>query len=734
MTLPTIRVASTLLCLVAPALAAPPRVQPTAPLRPVVDTYFGTNVVDNYRYMERLSDPEVAAWMKQQAAYTASTLSRIRGRNNLLADIARADSASVSRRHVVRRGDRYFYLETSPGAPVARLCVRDGLSGESRVLVDPTKLDDGSPAHHSIDFISPSWDGNLVAYGVAVGGSESDTLRVVDVRTGKTLPEAISRASDSVLSWRPDNRSFFYMRYPKPTPTTPESERDYNATTALHALDSDPSGDSDAVVFGHGVSPSVDVPEGEGTWVVETPGCPYLLAFASHNMDGNPAAVFVAPVDSVASGMASWHRVATAADGVLAVAPHGDSLYLLTIAGTPKGRLVSVPLANPDLSKAKVILPEGIGVLNPGNGSYNSLDASSDALYLREQVGVVSTIIRIPFDTLAPSRLPFPSNGSASVVATDPRLPGAVVAIQNWVTPPTDYAFDPPSGKLAPCALTPKPKFDPSRFKVEETFVVSHDGTLVPLSIVSLAGKALDGRRPTILLGYGNYGISFQPTFMSEFLPWVARGGVLAVAHVRGGGELGAVWHAEGQKLKKLNTIFDFIACGQHLVDAGYTVPHHLAAMGGSAGGITVGMAMDLRPDLFGVVLDDSGMADTLRVETEPNGPTQTVEFGSLKTRDGFRSLYAMSPYLHIRNGVRYPAVLLCAGANDPRVAPWHSAKMAARLQTATTSHRPVLFRVDYNAGHGAIGVAASQRQSLLADQMAFALWQMGEPGFSLAR
>ena len=734
MILPTIRVASTLLCLVAPALAAPPRVQPTAPLRPVVDTYFGTKVVDNYRYMERLSDPEVAAWMKQQAAYTASTLSRIRGRNTLLASISRAGSASVSRRRIVRRGDHYFYLETSLGAPVARLCVRNGLSGESRVLVDPAKLDDGSSAHHSIDFISPSWDGNLVAYGVAVGGSESDTLRVVDVRTGKTLPEAISRASDSVLSWRPDNRSFFYMRYPKPTPTTPESERDYNATTALHALGSDPSGDSDAVVFGHGVSPSVDVPEGEGTWVVETPGCPYLLAFASHNMDGNPAAVFVALVDSVGSGMTSWHRIATAADGVLSAVPHGDTLYLLTFAGAPKGRLVSVPLANPDLSKAKVILPEGDGVLSAGNGSYNSLDASSDALYLREEVGVASTIVRIPFNTLAPSRLPFPSKGSASVVATDPCLPGVVVAMQNWVMPPTDYLYDPASGKLASCALTPKPKFDPSRFRVEEVSVVSQDGTLVPLSIVSLAGKPLDAPRPSILTGYGNFGFSFKPTFIPELLPWVERGGVLAIAHVRGGGELGATWHTEGQKLNKLNTIFDFIACGQHLVDAGYTTPPRLAAMGTSAGGITVGMAMDMRPDLFGVVIDDSGMADTMRFETEPNGPPNTVEFGSMKTRDGFRGLYAMSPYLHIRDGVRYPAVLLCAGANDPRVAPWHSAKMAARLQAATTSHRPVLFRVDYNAGHGAIGVAASQRQSLLADQMAFALWQMGEPGFSLAR
>jgi prolyl oligopeptidase len=287
---------------------------------------------------------------------------------------------------------------------------------------------------------------------------------------------------------------------------------------------------------------------------------------------------------------------------------------------------------------------------------------------------------------------------------------------------------------MAPCALTPKTKADPSRFTVEETSVVGHDGTPIPLSIVSPAGAPRDGRRPTILIGYGSYGVAIEPTFMADYLPWVERGGVLAIAHIRGGGELGAAWHAEGQKMTKLNTIFDFIACGQHLVDAGYTDPHHLAAMGGSAGDITVGMAMNLRPDLFGVVLDDSGMADMMRFETEPNGPPQTVEFGSLKTREGFRGLYAMSPYIHVRDGVRFPAVLLCPGGNDPLVSPWHSAKMAARLQAATSSRRPVLLRVDYGAGHGAIGAAASQRQALIADQMAFALWQMGEPGFSLMR
>jgi prolyl oligopeptidase len=210
---------------------------------------------------------------------------------------------------------------------------------------------------------------------------------------------------------------------------------------------------------------------------------------------------------------------------------------------------------------------------------------------------------------------------------------------------------------------------------------------------------------------------------------WLERGGIIAIAHVRGGGEYGEGWHRGGFQQTKMNTILDFIACGQYLVDKGYTRPALLAGIGGSAGGITVGGALTQRPDLFGVILDLVGASDTLRSETEPNGPPNISEFGTVKTPEGFHALYAMSAYAHVRDGVKYPAVMFSTGANDPRVAPWQMAKMAARVQAATASDKPVLLRVDYDAGHG-IGSSSSQREALLADLWTFALWQMGDQAF----
>jgi prolyl oligopeptidase len=257
---------------------------------------------------------------------------------------------------------------------------------------------------------------------------------------------------------------------------------------------------------------------------------------------------------------------------------------------------------------------------------------------------------------------------------------------------------------------------------------VGQDGTRIPLSIVYQKGLKLDGTHPTMLTGYGSYGLSFDagwfPAAIS--LSWIERGGVVAIAHVRCGGEYGESWHRAGQKSTKLNTTSDFIACADYLVNQHYTSPKLLAGWGVSAGGITVGItvggALTWRPDLFGVIIDQVGMTDTLRFETTPNGPSNVSEFGSVKTEDGFHDLYAMGAYLHVRDGTAYPAVLFWTGANDPLVAPWEVAKMAARIQAATVSGRPALLRIDYDAGHGTIGSTEEQLERELADFWSFSL------------
>lgn len=703
-----------------PAFSADP--PPVAPLRPVTDTYFGTAVVDNYRYMENLDDPEVQAWMKAQAEYTRATLDRLPGRAALLQRIHALSNTDLSRRGLIRRGERYFYRVFEPGAQQPKFYYRDGLQGQEHLLLDPSTLGAGTTTHYALDFYTPSWDGHYVAYGLSAGGSENSVLHVLEVASGRTLDEAIDRSSNSVVAWRPDNRSFFYDRYAKLTPQLREDEKLYNARTFLHTLGTRASGDGDPVVFGRGVAAKVQVPEGQVTFIELSPDSPFALAVANHNADKNPSTLYVAPLASVQGSGTPWRKVADVDDGVTEFSLRGDQLYFLSQHGAPHFRLLRTSLARPDVAHAEVIVPEGHGVLT-------DFEIASDALYVNERDGAVSRLLRVSFDGKNSRPVPLPFQGSIQGPATDARQPGALFNIQGWVQSPRIFNYDPATDKTTDTGLTPPSSLDVSGLEAEEVLAPSYDGTLIPLSIVHRKGLTLDGSHPTILTGYGSYGISLDPAFSPTTLAWLERGNVLAVAHVRGGGEYGEGWHLAGQMRTKLNTVFDFIACGQYLVDHHYTAPKYLAGRGGSAGGITVGGALTWRPDLFGVILDYVGVSDSLRVELTPNGPPNVVEFGSGKTEQGFHDLYAMGPYFHVRDGVAYPAALFTTGANDPRVAPWEMTKMAARVQAATSSGRPVLLRIDYDAGHG-IGSTASQGESLTADSWAFTLWQMGDPEF----
>jgi len=274
-------------------------------------------------------------------------------------------------------------------------------------------------------------------------------------------------------------------------------------------------------------------------------------------------------------------------------------------------------------------------------------------------------------------------------------------------------------------AAIPTATADFSEVDAVEVKVKAADGTAIPLSIVFKRGLVRDGTAPTLLMGYGAYGFTEDPTFNATNLAWLERGGILAMAHVRGGGEYGEDWHRAGMKLTKANTIGDFIACAEYLIAQGYTSPSRLAGAGWSAGGITVGGALTRRPDLFAASIDGVGVSDNLRAETMIGGRENAEEFGSVKTKEGFDGLFAMSAYHHVVDGTAYPAVMLTTGVNDARVAPWQSAKMTARLQAATSSQRPILLRVDYDSGHGA-GTTRAQRNAERADQHAFLLWQMG--------
>jgi prolyl oligopeptidase len=315
-------------------------------------------------------------------------------------------------------------------------------------------------------------------------------------------------------------------------------------------------------------------------------------------------------------------------------------------------------------------------------------------------------------------------------LAADPRRPGVVFNASAWTRFGGYYEYAPKAGNVVDTKLQPQGRYDnPADLVATEVKVKSHDGTLVPLSIVHRKGLKLDGTSPAILYGYGAYGISQTPFYRPTFLPWFERGGIFAVAHVRGGGEYGEEWYKAGFKATKPNTWKDAIAAAEWLVANRYTSPATLAIMGGSAGGIFVGRSITDRPDLFGAAIDVVPVSDTVRAEFSANGVGNIPEFGTVKEEAGFKGLYAMSPYHWIKDGTKYPAVLVTTGCNDSRVPAWQAAKMAARLQAATTSGKPVLLRVEYGAGHG-VGSTKKQAYEERADTFAFLFWQFGVPGF----
>jgi prolyl oligopeptidase len=704
---------------------------PAAPVRPVTDDYFGTKVVDPYQYMENLKDPEVQAWMKGQNDYTRAVLARIPGREQLLARIRELDQSVPQVGAFRLPGELYVIRKRLPTEDVGKLYLRQGLAGEDKLLVDPEKITlaavDQGKGKNNIHGVSVSDSGEYIAAGIVPGGDDlHGELRVIDSATGRETGDVITQVGAEAWYpyWLPDNHSFVYGHLQKLSPGAPAAEVRQKFRSYLHVLGTDP--EKDQPVFGYGVVPSIDVDPSLIASVRTQPDSRYALGVLNGSVTPN-SAYYIAPVDSIGKSNPAWHKVADFSDGVTGVEVHGDDLYLSTYKDAPRYKIIRTDASKPDLASAETVIP-------PSEAVVVGMSAAQDALYVRLLDGGISRVLRVPYGTKAGAeRVALPFEGSA-FMDTDPRLPGALLYMTSWIKAFRVYAYDPATKQVTDTKIQPVGPYDnPDNVESVEVKVASYDSTLVPLSLVHPKGLKRDGSNPTLLTGYGGYGYSQNPFFFRPRLAWTERGGVWATCHVRGGGEYGEEWHLAGKGATKPNTWRDFIACAQYLVDKKYTSPTRLAGEGGSAGGILIGRAMTERPDLFGAAIIDVGMLDMVRSETTSNGETNIPEFGSTKTEEGFKALYAMSAYHHVKDATGYPAVLLTTGINDPRVDPWMPAKMTARFQAATTSGKPVLLRVDYGGGHGG-GSGEKQFQEQLADSWSFLLWQFGVPGFQPER
>jgi prolyl oligopeptidase len=700
----------------ATAFAADSSAPPT-PRIDVTDVYHGVPVVDPYRWMEDMQSAQWSTWLKAQAEHADQVLARLPGRAALAKRLVELSDAGETVQGLARSAGQVFFLKTEPGHNSPRLHVRDA-AGQERLLVDPDALP-GEGGHHAIDFFAPSPDAKRVAVGISQGGSEASVLRVLDVASGRFLSEAIAGTglNQFGVAWRPDNRSFFYNRLP-----AGETSGYSKSAVYLHVVGRDAA--RDPLVFGWGATASRRFDEPDLPYVFTTPGSRWATAIVLHG-DAPDRSFYVAPLAKVLDGTAPWRRVVAPQDQVRQAVVAGNALYAVSQHGAPRGQLLRHDLLHPGRAPS-VAVPQGELVLR-------TPVATRDAVVVEALDGGMSRLLRVPLGKGTPGLLPLPFDGFVREFEPDPTRTDLWVHLEGWTHAPVIMRIA-PDGSAADTGLQKPLAVDTSGIEARRVMVKSADGASVPLSILARKGLALDGSHPTIVTGYGAYGISMEPRFQARRLAWLERGGVLAVAHVRGGGEFGNDWHNAARVVNgnKQNTISDFIACAEYLVSAGYTSRAKLAGAGGSAGGITIGGAITQRPELFAAAQSAVGVSDMLRMELTPNGPPNIPEFGTVKNAEQFKAMFAISPYHHVQDGAAYPAVIVTTGANDPRVAAWEPGKMAARLQAATSSGKPVLLRVEFDAGHG-VGSTKAQAVSETADVWSFFLWQMGDPAFQPA-
>ena len=676
-------------------------------------------VDDPFRYLEDRNDPRTQEFFRAQAAIAAERLAALPGRAQMLARVRALSEAGTGITALALAGRRVFYLRQSPGPGQPVLCMRDGLAAAERVVVDPARFDRESQ-RAAIDWFVPAPDGRHVAYGVSRGGSEDSVLRVAQADGAAEPALEIDRTRfNSDLAWHPDGRSFYYARIPA---GNSGARTNANIRIYRHVLGRESA--RDEIVFAPGVGGARDVPE----FVYPSLHVPlesrYAYAVAREGVR-REIAVHVTTQRDLAEGRPQWRKLAGVEDEVLAIEGWKDDLYVLSKQGAPRHRVLRVA-GGASVRGAAVVVPEGDVVLR-------SMGLARDALYLRTMEGGVDRLERIPIGLLGrlkkPEYLRIPFDTSITQLVTHPSTPGALLRLQGWIDPPRILQVDAKSGDSRDTRLQPPAAADFSQMDEVRLYAPGHDGTRIPVTLLYGKDTRLTGENPTLLTGYGAYGITQSPSFDPARLAWLERGGVYAIAHIRGGGEYGEAWHQAGRGPTKVNTILDFISVAEFLVRYGFTNPRKLAILGRSAGGIPAGGALVRRPDLFAAAVAQVPVMDMLRVEHTPNGPANIPEFGSAATAQGAASLRVMSAYHHVNDGIAYPAVLLTTGLNDARVEPWQPGKMAARLQQASTSGKPVLLRVDSESGHGR-GRTRGRRDEELADIFSFILWQFGDSGF----
>lgn len=679
---------------------------PDTKKEPVIDTYHGIRVTDDYRWLEDANDPAVKKFVALQNKHSRTYFDNLPMRSAMLARLKELHQRSAAYYGLIQRGAKIFALKDQPPKNHPSLVVLNAQADPAgeRILFDPDEFDRNGQT--AIDWYTPSLDGKLVAISLSEKGSEDGSLFIFSAETGNKLPDVVPRVqfptAGGSAAWNQDGSGFWYTRFPQGE-ERPLEDRNFYQQIYFHRLGT-PT-DQDRYVLGK------EFPRIAEIELQVSHDGRFLLASVANGDGGEFAHYLMNP-------QGRWTQITRFADKVVAaVMGEDEQLYLLSHRDADHGKILAVPISSPVLANAKTIVPADQPIID-------QIYVTKDRLYLVDLVGGPQQVRMFDLRGNALGNLPIePVSAIRGFLPLDD---GSVLYNQtSYLAPPAWYRFDPKTGRSIKTALFVQSPADFSDTEVVREFAVSKDGTRVPMNIIRRKNIKLDGNNPLLLYGYGGYRISLTPGFSDPLRLWIEQGGVYVVANLRGGGEFGEEWHQAGNLLNKQNVFDDFIACAQRLIELNYTRPQRLAIRGGSNGGLLMGAALTQRPDLFRAVVSQVGIYDMLRVELSPNGAFNITEFGTVKDPEQFKALYAYSPYHRVCDRTAYPAVLMTTGDNDGRVDPMQSRKMIARLQAATSSGLPVLLQTSASAGHG-MGTSLDERLTQSADVYAFLFDQLG--------
>jgi prolyl oligopeptidase len=680
---------------------------PETAKKPVTNEYQGQKVRDDYQWLENDTDPTVKKWSDAENQRTRGYLDKLPDRAAIEKQLGEwYAKTSPSYTGLVSRPGILFAMKFQPPKQQQMLITlgsADDLKSEKMVL-DPNALD--TKGTTTIDWFAPSRDAKYVAISISKAGSEDGTLHIYETATGKPLPDSIAHVqyptAGGSAAWNADGTGIYYTRFPRKG-EKPDADLNFYQQIYFHKLGTPDSDDT--------YSLGKDFPRIAEIHLEASQDGKFILA-AVANGDGGDFAHYLLGPDG------GWKQITHFNDQVKrARLGRDNALYLVSRKDAPRGKILRVSAEKPELANA-------VEIVHAGDAVIQLIEPTGDTLYVADLLGGPSQIRRFSLDGTGETLISIPNISAVSEMETleDNSL---LFRDVSYTEPAAWFKIAPGKADPIKTALVSTTPVSFADIEVTREFAPSKDGTKVPLNIIRRKGTPKDGSNPTLLYGYGGYGLSMQPNFDFTRRVWFDRGGVYVVANIRGGGEFGEDWHKAGNLAKKQNVFDDFAAAAEYLTSEKWTRPEKLAILGGSNGGLLMGAMITQHPESFRAAVSAVGIYDMLRVELAPNGEFNVTEFGTVKDPDQFNALYAYSPYHHVVDGTKYPSILMMTGANDGRVAPYHSRKMVARLEAANKSTNPILLRTTSSAGHG-IGTALSERVKQLADQYSFLFTQLG--------